>query len=230
MYCVKCGVKLGDGASACPLCGTRVMYFEEGASTESVKYSDRYPAERRHGKYLLLALLTALMAAAGLICLIICLKTFGRVYWSGYVLMGLALAWIILIFPLWFPRWHPLIFLPIDFAAVCGFLLYVCEYQGQNWFLSFAFPVTVIAGLLLVATVAVARHVRRGRLYIAGGLTIATGLCCILIELFEHVTFGTKMFLWSLYCVSFFGLLGIFLLIAAIIPPLRAYLERKFFI
>lgn len=230
MYCVKCGVKLSDGACACPLCGTRVMYHEDGGPPESVKYSDRYPAEERHAKYLILALVTSLMLSVGLVCLIICLKTFGRVYWSGYVLLGLALAWIVVILPCWFPRWHPLIFLPVDFAAVCGFLLYVCEYRGQDWFLSFAFPVTVIVGLLLVASIAVARHVRRGRLYIAAALVFATGGFCMLIELFEHITFGTKMFLWSLYCVSFFGLLGIFLLIAAIIPPLRATLERKFFI
>ena len=230
MYCVKCGVKLGEGVKACPLCGTRVLYCEDGISAEPVPYSDRYPAEQRHARYLILALLTALMAAAGLICLILCLKTFGRVYWSGYVLMGLALAWVILILPFWFPRWHPLIFLPIDFAAVCGFLLYVCASTGGHWFLSFAFPVTMIVGLLLVAAVAVARHVRRGRLDIAAALILVTGGFCMLIELFEHITFGTQMFLWSLYCVSFCGLLGLFLLIAALIPPLRAYLERKFFV
>lgn len=228
MYCVKCGVKLGEGVRECPLCRTPVLYSEDADRT--VSYSDRYPAEERHARYLILALLTALMAAAGLICLILCLRTFGRVYWSGYVLMGLALAWVILILPFWFPRWHPLIFLPIDFAAVCGFLLYVCESTGGNWFLSFAFPVTMIVGLLLVAAVAVARHVRRGRLYIAAALILVTGGFCMLIELFEHITFGTQMFLWSLYCVSFCGLLGLFLLIAALIPPLRAYLERKFFV
>lgn len=230
MYCVKCGVRLTDGAQVCPLCDTPVLYFENEAMASGAKYSDRYPAERRHARYLFLALTTALMLAAGLICLIICLKTFGRVYWAGYVLLGLALAWIILILPCWFRRWHPLIFLPIDFAAVCGFLLYVCLYLRQRWFLSFAFPVTMLIGLLLVAAVALARHVRRGRLYVAGGLMIAVGLGCMLIELFEHITFGTKMFLWSLYCVSFFGLFGLFLLIAAIIPPLRSFLERKFFI
>ena len=228
MYCVKCGVKLGEGVRECPLCQTPVLYHEDADRT--VSYSDRYPAEQRHARYLILALLTALMAAAGLICLILCLRTFGRVYWSGYVLMGLALAWVILILPFWFPRWHPLIFLPIDFAAVCGFLLYVCASTGGNWFLSFAFPVTMLVGLLLVAAVAVARHVRRGRLYIAAALILVTGGFCMLIELFEHITFGTQMFLWSLYCVSFCGLLGLFLLVAAMIPPLRAYLERKFFV
>lgn len=44
------------------------------------------------------------------------------------------------------------------------------------------------------------------------------------------ITFRSAMFLWSLYCVVFFSALGIFLLIAAIVPALRQYLARKFFI
>ena len=228
MYCVKCGVKLQDGARACPLCQTPVLYSDDAAREES--YSDRYPAERRHGKYVLLALLSAVMLAAGLICLILCLKTFGKVYWSGYVLLGLALAWIVLILPLWFRRWNPFVFLSVDIAAICGFLVYVCAKTGGRWFLPFAFPVTLLLGALLLAAIALFRRARRGRLYLAGALMIAIGLCTMLIELFEHIAFGTKMFLWSLYCVCAFGAVGLFLLIAAMIPPLKAFLERKFFI
>lgn len=38
------------------------------------------------------------------------------------------------------------------------------------------------------------------------------------------------MFQWSLYCVSAFGLVGLFLILASLIRPLRAYLSKKFFI
>ena len=161
MYCVKCGVKLQDGADACPLCNTPVLYSDDRVREES--YSDRYPAEQRHGKYVLLALLTAVMAAAGMSCLILCLKTYGRAAWSGYVLLGLALAWIVLILPLWFRRWHPFIFLTVDIAAVCGFLVYVSGVTGGRWFLPFAFPVTLLLGAILLVIVALMRRVRRGR-------------------------------------------------------------------
>ena len=227
MYCVKCGVKLPDGAGACPLCGTPVLYTDDRAREES--YSDRYPAEHRHGRYVLLALITALMLAAGLICLILCLKTYGAVRWSGYVLLGLALAWIVTVLPAWFRRWNPYVFLTLDTAAVCGFLVYVRAKSGGHWFLPFAFPVTLLLGAVLVAAIALFSRIRRGRLLLAGALIILTGLLCMLIEFFEHIAFGTEMFLWSLYCVSAFGAVGLFLLIAALIPPLRAFLERKFF-
>ncbi len=228
MYCVKCGVKLPEGERTCPLCHTPVLYPDD--ADREVSYSDRYPAERRHGKYILLSLTTALMLAAGLICLIICLKTYGAVRWSGYVLLGLGLAWIVLLLPLWFRRAYPFVFLPVDIAAVCGFLLYVCARTGGRWFLPFAFPVTVLLGGLLLTAVALFRRIRRGRFCLAAALIIAVGLCTMLIELFEHIAFGTPMFLWSLYCVCAFGAVGLFLLIASLIPPLKAFLERKFFI
>ena len=73
-------------------------------------------------------------------------------------------------------------------------------------------------------------YLRRGRLFVIAGLFLSLGGVCMLIELFAHITFRSAMFLWSLYCVVFFSALGIFLLIAAIVPALRQYLARKFFI
>ena len=62
-----------------------------------------------------------------------------------------------------------------------------------------------------------------------GKKLILIGGSCMLVELFGHITFGWPMFNWSLYCVSVFGLLGLFLFIATLIPPMRDYLRRTFF-
>ncbi len=230
MYCVKCGVKLQDGETACPLCQTPVLYDALSEADLRPRYSDRLPAERRAGKYLFLGLTTAVMIAVCLACFILCMKVYGRVYWSGHVMLGLAALWIIAIFPGWFRRWHPMVFVPIDFAAVCLYLLYICCYYRQHWFLSFAFPVTGLACGLTLAAIALFRRIKRGRLYLFGGLLIAIGASFMLIELFQHITFDTPMFLWSLYCVCGVSLLGLFVILAAIIRPLREYLEKKFFL
>ena len=230
MYCVRCGVKLKDGEKGCPLCQTPVLLDDSASSdTMPLKYSDKYPDERTHGKFLVLGMATAVMLAACIACFVICIKTYQRVYWSGYVMLGIALAWIVLILPFWFKKRNPLIFAPVDFAAVCGYLLYICAYNKQHWFLRFAFPVTMLLGILCVTAIALFLYVKRGRLFITGGLMTAIGASCMLIEFFQHITFGTKMFIWSLHCVSFFSSIGLFLIIAAIIPPLASCLERKFF-
>ena len=230
MYCIHCGVKLQDSAGECPLCHTPLVTTPMPVSSVRSRYSDRLPEpEKNRGKYLLICLLTIVMIGAGLACLVYCLQTYHRADWSGLVLMSLALCWVWIMLPGLFPRWRPMIFLPIDFAALAGYLLYICVKTGGNWFLSFAFPVTGIAAVLTIAGVALMRYITQGRLRLMGLLVIVIGLSFMLIELFSHITFGQPMFVWSLYCVCGFGAIGLFLFVASTIPPLSAYLRRKFF-
>ena len=229
MYCVQCGVRLADGEESCPLCGTPVMSPALSGINPHPKYSDLYPRENEHGKYALLGFLTAVAAVICLVSLTVCLRFFGAVSWSGYVMLGVALAWTALVLPFWFRRPNPFVFLSLDFAAACGYLLYICLYNRMDWFLSFAFPVTALLCALTLAGVALFLYLKKDRIFFAGGLFIATGGCCMLSELFAHITFHTPMFLWSLYCMSLFGAIGLFLITAGMIPPLRAFLERKLF-
>lgn len=230
MYCVYCGVKLQEGAGECPLCHTPVVTVPMGTGKSVSSYSDRLPdEEKRHGRTLVVWLLTAVMIAAGVGCLIFCLRTFNEVSWSGYVLMTSALVWATILFPLLFRRYYPMVFLPLAFVCLAGYLLYICVKNGENWFLSFAFPVTAIAGILTLTGVAIFRYIRQGRLRLLGLYLIAIGTSFMLIEFFQHITFGTPMFVWSLYCVCGFGALGLFLFVATLIPPLHAYLRRTFF-
>lgn len=234
MYCVYCGVRLQDGAEQCPLCSTPVVMprapgREGEVRTAPALYPDRLPEEKKRGRGLLVWLLTTVLLAVCLSCLILCLNTCRRVDWSGYVLMSSALAWIWFLFPMLFLRWRPMIFLPLDIVCLAGYLLYICLKTGGGWFLSFAFPVTMIAGLLLLLGVALFRYLKQGRLRLLGLYLILIGGSCMLVEFFGHITFGWPMFNWSLYCVSVFGLLGLFLFIATLIPPMRDYLRRTFF-
>ena len=221
-----------EGAEACPLCGTPVAVVGAAGAERppaARAWSDLYPERKRHGQLLVVSLITTVLLAAGLGCLIFCLRTEGAVAWSGYVMMGCALWWICFMFPLFFRRWRPMVFLPVDFACAAGFLLYVCAKTGGSWFLGFAFPVTGLAGGITIGAVALFRHLRRGRLTLLSGLMIVIGLSFMLVELFQHITFGTPMFVWSLYCVCGFGAIGIFLLVASLVPPWRAAIHRFFF-
>ena len=230
MYCVYCGVKLQDGARECPLCRTPVAIVPAPGTEEKALYSGRLPEkENRHGIVLVVWLLTAVITAACLGCLIFCLRTRGEAAWSGYVLMSAGLIWVTLLFPLLFRRYRPMIFLPVDFVCVAAFLLYVCVKNRENWFLPFAFPVTGIAGILTLLGVAIFRYIRQGRLRLLGLYLVLIGASFMLVEFFQHITFGTPMWVWSLYCVCGFGALGLFLFIATLIPPLHAHLRKTFF-
>ena len=228
MYCVKCGVRLQEGVTECPLCRTPVWNPEVPERAEAT-FSNRYPLPPKSKRYPVLAFLTVLLAAVCLSALILCLTQLGGVYWSGYVMLGCALVYFSMIFPYWFERSYPLIFVPLFFALTCGYLLYICLYNGGNWFLPFAFPVVMIAGAIVTASVALFRYVKRRRLLITGCLLVVIGCSAMLVELFQAITFHTKMFTWSLYCVCAFSLFGLFLILCDLIRPWREFLERKFF-
>ena len=228
MYCVKCGVKLTDGAESCPLCGTPVWNPASGPEREL--YPCNYPEQLFNERIPALAFITVVLCAICLSCLIACLKTFGSVAWSGYVMLGIAAVYVMAFLPMWFRHPHPLIFVPVGFAAACVYLLYINEIAGGHWFLSFAFPAVMLVCVLTTGTIALYRYVKKGKLIITGGLLIAIGGASMLLELFQHITFGTEMFTWSLYSVSAFGVFGAFLILAGLIPHWRDYLERKFFL
>ena len=229
MYCVKCGVRLQEGAERCPLCQTPV-WDPEGAAPAAPTFSDRYPEPLKSRRYPIMAFLTALMAAICLSSLIYCLTNYHGVSWSGFVMLACALVYFAGTFPFWFKRREPLIFVPLAFALACGYLLYVCLKTGGHWFLSFAFPVTMIAGAITTAAVAAFRFGKRRRVLKTGILLVVIGCSAMLVELFQVITFGGKMFTWSLYPVIGFSLIGLFLILCGLIPPWRAYLERKLFL
>ena len=229
MYCVKCGVKLTDGAERCPLCQTPV-WDPDGAAPAAPTFSDRYPTPPKSRRYPILAFLTALLTAVSLSALIFCLTNLHGVYWSGYVMLGCALVYFAGIFPFWFEKREPLIFVPLAFVLACGYLLYICLYNGGSWFLSFAFPVTMLAGGLTTASVALFRFGKRRRLLKTGALLVVIGCSAMLVELFQSITFGSRMFTWSLYPVIAFSMVGLFLILCGLIPPWREHMERKFFL
>jgi len=229
MYCVKCGVKLQEGVGCCPLCGTPVWNPDDQVARRE-NYPCEYPDKPYNERIPGLAFATVIIAALCLSCLIACLRTYGSMAWSGYVILGTAVFYVIILLPRWFRHPHPMIFVPVSFAAVCGCLLYICQRSGGHWFWSFAFPSVMLVGLLTTGAVALYRYIKRHRLIITGGVLMAIGAASMLVELFEDLTFHTGMFNWSLYSATAFGIFGLFLLLAGIIRPLREHLEKKFFL
>ncbi len=230
MYCVKCGVRLQDGVEKCPLCGLPAWKPEGAISSAERVYPDELPPTAVRARRAVLAIFTVVLAAACLSSLIGCLKIYGSLSWSGFVLLGSATLYVIALLPLWFKRSLPLLFVPLDFAVVGGFLLYICEYTDGDWFLSFAFPSVGMYGLLTTVAVALYRYIRGRRLLITGVLLITMGCSMMLMEFFAHITFGASMFNWSLYPVTACSMFGVFMIVAGLVPSLRNELERRFFL
>lgn len=229
MYCVKCGVKLQDGVKACPLCGTPV--WDPGLPPEDLRYPEgSFPEITRESLLPLAVVLTVLSVLAAAAVTAVCFNLYHALRWGGFVVFGVALCYVIIVFPMWFDRLSPLIAIPTDHVCAALFLLYACQATGGRWFLSFALPLTGISLLLTMGLYCLLRYVRHGRYLIFGGFIIALGGATMLVEFLEHITFGHPMFRWSLYSAGCCLLLGLFLLLIGLIPPLREAMDRRFFL
>lgn len=231
MYCIKCGVKLGDAEKQCPLCGTVPFHPElphpEG---EHLYPSDRNPPQQvsRPG---VLIVITTLFLMPLLITLLCDLRLSGTITWSGYVIGALVVGYGAAVLPFWFRKPHPSVFVPSEFLLIGLYLLYINHAVDGDWFLSFALPVTGFTGLLVTAVVTLFRYIRRGRLYIVGGAAIAIGVFMPVMELLINLTFHLPRFAaWSIYPLIALVLLGGMLIFLAICRPARETVERKFFI
>lgn len=231
MYCARCGVKLADDLSVCPLCGTQAYHPDiERTLTDGQYPREKYP--QKQTRTLVGQVILSILFLLPLLIVPLCdLQINGHVTWSGYVTGAILLSYIIIVLPTWFPKPNMVIFVPCNFAAAALYLLYINFATGGNWFLSFALPVTGGIGLIVTAVVTLTKYVPRGNLYTFGGAFIALGGFMLLIELLIKMTFGIPRFIgWSLYPLIVLVILGGALIFLAINRSARETLERKLFL
>ena len=207
MYCIKCGVELADSERVCPLCGTRVFHPDLPCGQGEPPYPpDEHPRHEEVSPIGVMFVVSVCMLLPAVISVLCDWRINGRITWSGFAVGGLVLLYILAALPMWFKRPDPVIFVPVDFASIALFLLYVNYATGGHWYLSFALPVTGAA------------------LILSGGLAV-------LVEFLLNLTFGLHdTFLWSIYPLAVGVVLGAMLLVIAVSKPLRRSLHRKFFL
>lgn len=230
MYCIQCGVKLADTEKTCPLCGT-VCYHPDipRPRAEPLYPKDQQPQPQVSPTGVMSAL-TVLFLMPVFITLLCDLRLSGTITWSGYAAGAILLAYEIFLLPGWFRKPNPVVFVPCGFTALCVYLLYINFHVDGRWFLTFAFP--LVGGLCLVFTtlITLLRYVKKGKLFIFGGCTLALGLFMPVVESLAIFTFDQPPVAWSVYPFVALVLLGGYLIFLGICRPARESMERKFFI
>lgn len=231
MYCIKCGVELSDGQTVCPVCSTRVYHPDLPVKEATPTYPKKEFESEEFNRKGILFVLTILALLTAALCVMFDISLCGGMTWSGYVACGLGVFYVCVILPLWFKRTTPAIFVPAAFVSIILLLLYVNAKTDGNWFLSFAFPVAGVLGLITTAVTTLCHYLKHGRLYIIGGGFIALGAWTVLIELFLHLTFTLpRHIIWSPFPCTAFAVFGIMLIIIGIVKPFKESLRKIFYV
>ncbi len=234
MYCVKCGVELSDSETKCPLCGTEVILPVGLKREKTPSIYPPFPGQVQDGmtRSGILFVITSIFFILALISFCCDMSLNHEIIWSGYVMLSLAFIYFVAVFPSLFKRKiSPIICAPLDFAALLGLVLYINCKTGGAWFLSFAFPIIGMLGLVATAVTVLYKLLpAKSRLFIYGGAMLTLGCMSMLIELFTVITFkGPKMFTWSLYPLVVLCSLGAMLIVIGLSPSLRESLRKKLF-
>lgn len=229
MYCIECGVKLGDAEKKCPLCNTTVCHPDYVNRHGKALYPSNRMPQRYSGSKALNGAIIILFLIPLFVCFAADMLLDGRAEWFGYVAGALVLSYIVFALPMWFQKPNPVIFVPCNFAAAALYLLYINLATGGVWFLSFALPVTGGLCLITCTVVTLLHYLRKGKLYILGGALMALGAFMLLIEFLMGVTFHLRFIGWSIYPLCVLLLFGGLLIYLAINSAARETLERKLF-
>lgn len=229
MYCIKCGVKLADTEKKCPLCNTVVYHPEITREGARELYPTNKMPKEASGRAVLGGAIIILFMIPLITTFFSDILPDGDLDWFGYVAGGLAIAYMIFALPMWFKRPNPVIFVPCDFAVCIAYVLYINLATGGNWFLSFAFPISVGIAAISCTLVTLLYYLRKGRLYVIGGSIIALGAVILLTEFLLGITFGISFVGWSLYPLITLALVGGLLLYLAMNSVAREKIERKLF-
>ena len=228
MFCVKCGVELADSEKSCPLCNTPV-YYPNRVEGES-PYPEFIPNRERispRGLYFVIAFMFLIATDIETACDV---SVNGAITWSGLVFGGLVTLYVLFFLPMWFKYPSPAVFVPVDFATVLIYLLYIdLHFGGHNWFLGFALPLVCAVALIVIPVAVLCHYLRCGHLYIFGGAFIGTAFFSVLVEYLIHINFGIHTVLvWSIYPFIASLLIGIMLIVIAIVPQFRESIKKIF--
>ena len=199
-YCVNCGVELDSSLNECPLCNTPVInpnnvdtkvseasYPESKGQVEVVKRKD------------LGILLSVVLSATSITCLLLNLLVFKNSLWS-FMVIGICICLFFFAFPAVIYTKSPIYFSLLADGAAVGVYLYLITYltSDSTWFWQLGLPIVAMVTALIELFTLLARkfpfNILSGSLYI---FTEVPVLCIFLELLIRHFNNDSYRIIWS---------------------------------
>lgn len=199
-YCVNCGVELEPSLKECPLCHTPILnprqpfhmdapmpYPTSKGQVEMVKRKD------------LGILLSVVLSATSLTCLLLNLLVFQAVLWSLLVI-GICICLFVFAFPAVIYTKSPIYLSLLADGAAVGIYLYMLSYltPSNGWFYAIGFPIVVTLTILIEIFTLCARKFPFTVLSASLYFFIEVPILCIIIELLiRYYLNGALCIVWS---------------------------------
>lgn len=234
MYCVKCGVEMSKGQKKCPICQTQVYHPDFIVEGEETYPKNNTPPDKFDRKGLMF-IFSAVFLIPLVLCFICDFSIHREIVWSGYAMGGIAFVYLAIVLPFWFRHPNPIIFVPCSFIECLLFLFYIDFATQGGWFLTFALPLVgafaIIVSAVTTLNITLKTTGKRSSLFVYGGAVIALGAICVLTEFLVGITFYKSVkWVWSIYPLVSFFIIGMMLIIIGVCKPLRQSLKKKFFL
>lgn len=231
-YCVNCGVELADSERRCPLCQTEVVNpnapWQEPAERPYSRHVDTML--RRIDRRYFATLAALLMTIPCIITVFLDIITGGGLTWSAYVIGAAAVIYVVVLLPFFFKKYHAVIFLGADCAAVLLYLLFIETTIGGSWFMPLGLPVTVSASVCLLALALLFTKAKLSIILKTGAVLIAIGVFVVCAEIIISLyTFHAIRFAWSLYALIPCVVLGVATLVLEHRQNFKERVKRRLF-
>ena len=229
-YCVNCGVELEASLRECPLCHTPVVNPKEAGKTvpPSPYPTDRGQVEEVKRKDLGI-LLSVVLSATAVTCLLLNLLVFNRSLWSLLVI-GICICLFVFTFPMvYYRKMPPSLSLLADGAAVAVYL-YMIAYLTPStaWFWQLGLPIVLLVILNPEIFTFLARLVPFSLLSGALCLFIEIPLFCAALEVMIRRMLSAPIRLtWSAVVLTVCVIIDVALITILVKKRLRNEVRRR---
>lgn len=230
-YCVNCGVELEASLKECPLCNTPVI--NPNQNTSQSMSAKPYPAAKGQVEVVkrkdLGILLTVVLSATSITCLLLNLLVFQASLWS-FLVIGVCICLFFFAFPAVIYTKMPIYLSLLADGAAVAIYLYMITYltESANWFWGLGLPIVVTLVLLIELYTLLARKlpftILSGALYLF--LEIPT--FCVVLELLIKRYLEVPYFItWSAIVLTVCAIIDIALITILARKRLRNELRRR---
>lgn len=232
-YCVNCGVELNKSEKYCPLCNVEVINPKEPWK-EPMGRPYPHHAEKlvkRIDQRYFASLMILLLSIPVIMTILANLMANGKITWSAYVVGAIALVIIFTLMPLYFKKYHTVIFLTINCIAALLYLFFIESANGGQWFMGIGMPITVTASICIIAiSLLFTKKPKLPLMIKTSVLLIAAGVFVTCVELFLKLHLNNVFEIrWAHYVVIPCAVLSIAAVILEHRKNFKEIIRRKLF-